>query len=767
MKEKEKEEEKKKKKKEKKKRKKKKKVKVQFCSFSLSSHCYPPHHWDCELFFLFSSYYSPLRPHQHRCSLNYHCYPNPNHYLSSFSSSSSSSSSSSFSSIRREMEAVLERKREGKRESKEEVVGGPKEGERENARERPEIKELKEGKEKGMLEALLEQLQLQHLLPSLTSINHLPSSRLLQRFAILQLFNSQVAQVLPLVDFSQANNRWSLAHRVSGLSARIFWQVKAEAFRGLLRETGGYNGGCHIRIDHIKAAKAADSISKTGAGGPAIGQLSNASSQQTGGAGNTERGLVANGGTGGNDRAMLRSIFGQAYRQLHFEKPASLRGEGQVWRVRYADMAGIDAGGLFRDSLTAICLDLQSPRTWLFLPCPNALADVGENKDQYIPNPQATSSLHLSMLAFVGKLMGVAIRGKHDLDLSLPLFVWRYLVAGGAGAGTGGCESTPLTRRDLEACHSGCFRVMDLVQQAKPPATTTTTATSSSLSPSATTTSTTSTTSTTALSRSLEQGDEQEVSVQKSTSSSTKRKKKRPETKKREQKEARKEEKKQEVADDSGEGEDEGEPFAGLCFTINTADGRVVELKPNGHRTKITFQNREEFCRLFEEYRLHEFDLQLEAMRTGLATIVPVQLLGLFTPQELELMVCGTKQIDIAYLKAHTVYKDGLSPNDTHIQYFWQAMESFSQEERQRFVRFCWGRNRLPLRAEDFVQKLKLCSAGEMRDWREDEGSSPNGLPVSHTCFFSLELPRYRSYQQMVDRLRYAINNTGGSIAMA
>jgi len=32
------------------------------------------------------------------------------------------------------------------------------------------------------------------------------------------------------------------------------------------------------------------------------------------------------------------------------------------------------------------------------------------------------------MYAFVGKLMGVAIRGKHMLNLDLPSIVWKQLV---------------------------------------------------------------------------------------------------------------------------------------------------------------------------------------------------------------------------------------------------------------------------------------------------------------------------------------------------
>lgn len=32
-------------------------------------------------------------------------------------------------------------------------------------------------------------------------------------------------------------------------------------------------------------------------------------------------------------------------------------------------------------------------------------------------------------------------------------------------------------------------------------------------------------------------------------------------------------------------------------------------------------------------------------------------------------------------------------------------------------------------------------------------------LPVAHTCFFSIELPRYTSYEILRDKLRYAFTN--------
>jgi hypothetical protein len=53
-----------------------------------------------------------------------------------------------------------------------------------------------------------------------------------------------------------------------------------------------------------------------------------------------------------------------------------------------------------------------------------------------------TEQLHLSMYAFVGKLLGMSIRGKHALNLDWPSAVWKLLVGGAAAAGTAGSSTS-------------------------------------------------------------------------------------------------------------------------------------------------------------------------------------------------------------------------------------------------------------------------------------------------------------------------------------
>ena len=137
-------------------------------------------------------------------------------------------------------------------------------------------------------------------------------------------------------------------------------------------------------------------------------------------------------------------------------------------------------------------------------------------------------------------------------------------------------------------------------------------------------------------------------------------------------------------------------------------------------------------------------------MRKGLATIVPLDLLSLFPWQSVEMMVCGKAEIDVDLLKQCTTY-DGCNESDEHVHFFWEVLNSFNTEERQALVKFTWGRSRLPLTADDFPEKFTISTF--------NQSPADQYYPVAHTCFFSLELPRYTSKKIMRRKLLYAIFN--------
>lgn len=189
-------------------------------------------------------------------------------------------------------------------------------------------------------------------------------------------------------------------------------------------------------------------------------------------------------------------------------------------------------------------------------------------------------------------------------------------------------------------------------------------------------------------------------------------------------------------------------------FTTLSSDNRVVVLKPSGQSIAVTFANRCEYADLVESYRLHEFDLQVAFLYRGISTVVPAKLLSCFTGPELELMVCGSPEIDVDLLEKCTEYSS-CNASDTHIIWFWQVLRKFSHDERSAFLRFVWGRSRLPANEKEFPQRFKLQSFSKAQAGRSSDGY----LPISHTCFFSVELPIYSSEQVLHEKLLYAIYN--------
>ncbi len=84
-----------------------------------------------------------------------------------------------------------------------------------------------------------------------------------------------------------------------------------------------------------------------------------------------------------------------------------------------------------------------------------------------------------------------------------------------------------------------------------------------------------------------------------------------------------------------------------------------------------------------------------------MARVIPVPLLSLFTGSELDTMVCGSPDIPLHLLKSVATYK-GIDTAAPLVQWFWDVMEDFSNTERSLFLRFVWGRTRLPRTIADF-----------------------------------------------------------------
>jgi len=188
-------------------------------------------------------------------------------------------------------------------------------------------------------------------------------------------------------------------------------------------------------------------------------------------------------------------------------------------------------------------------------------------------------------------------------------------------------------------------------------------------------------------------------------------------------------------------------------FTTQLSDKTMIELKTDGQRTKVTFLNRHEYVRLVIAARLNESRTQIEAIRRGIATILPIQLLNLLNWQDLELLVCGKAVIDIDLLRRHTQYSESIAPDAPWIESFWDVLSQFDQAQRRLFLRFVWAQERLPSDDAEFVRSRTRLLIKPSHYPNPDKA-----LPRSDTCFANLELPAYSTEEIMRQRLLYAIS---------
>ena len=89
-------------------------------------------------------------------------------------------------------------------------------------------------------------------------------------------------------------------------------------------------------------------------------------------------------------------------------------------------------------------------------------------------------------------------------------------------------------------------------------------------------------------------------------------------------------------------------------FETTSWSGETVTILPDGRSKKLTFHNRKEYVERAIQFRIHEMDLQVAAIREGMSWIIPVPLLTLLTATHFELLVCGLPQISILLLKRIT-----------------------------------------------------------------------------------------------------------------
>lgn len=135
----------------------------------------------------------------------------------------------------------------------------------------------------------------------------------------------------------------------------------------------------------------------------------------------------------------------------------------------------------------------------------------------------------------------------------------------------------------------------------------------------------------------------------------------------------------------------------------------------------------------------------------GLRLLIPAHLIAVFNENELELLICGLPEIDVAQLRAHTEYQ-GYSAASQQVRWFWEVVEEMDAQERARLIQFVTGTSKIPLEGFGALRGMN----GPQRFQIHRAPGGPERLPSAHTCFNQLDIPRYTSREQLKERLLLA-----------
>ncbi|MBN3298189.1 WWP2 ligase, partial [Amia calva] len=181
------------------------------------------------------------------------------------------------------------------------------------------------------------------------------------------------------------------------------------------------------------------------------------------------------------------------------------------------------------------------------------------------------------------------------------------------------------------------------------------------------------------------------------------------------------------------------------------------ELKDDGENELVTEDNKEEYIRLLTDWRFTRgVEEQTKAFLDGFNEVVPLEWLRYFDEKELELMLCGMQEIDLSDWQKNTIYRH-YTKNSKQIQWFWQVVKEMDNEKRIRLLQFVTGTCRLPVGG--FTE---LIGSNGPQKFCIDKVGKETWLPRSHTCFNRLDLPPYKSFEQLKEKLLFAIEETEG-----
>jgi ubiquitin-protein ligase E3 A len=112
----------------------------------------------------------------------------------------------------------------------------------------------------------------------------------------------------------------------------------------------------------------------------------------------------------------------------------------------------------------------------------------------------------------------------------------------------------------------------------------------------------------------------------------------------------------------------------------------------------VTSDNREEYVMLYVKWLLVDsIQNQYDEFERGFMQVMEGSSLELLRPEELELMVVGTPELDFDALQDNTEYEGGFDKDSPVIRNLWRFVKESPHEAQLKFLKFATGSFKAPI----------------------------------------------------------------------
>ncbi|XP_076894958.1 E3 ubiquitin-protein ligase UPL3-like [Bidens hawaiensis] len=216
-----------------------------------------------------------------------------------------------------------------------------------------------------------------------------------------------------------------------------------------------------------------------------------------------------------------------------------------------------------------------------------------------------------------------------------------------------------------------------------------------------------------------------------------------------------------------------GAPIEDLCLDF-TLPGYPDYVLKTGDDI-VDLNNLEEYISLVVDATVKAgITRQMEAFRAGFNQVFDISALQIFSPSELDYLLCGRGELwEADTLVEHIKFDHGYTSKSPAVVNLLEIMGEFNPEQQRAFCQFVTGAPRLPpgglaaLNPKLTIVRKHSSTANSASNAAGVSESADDDLPSVMTCANYLKLPPYSTKEIMYRKLLYAINEGQGSFDLS